>query len=151
MDARIKPWDSGRVFNSATSRFELEEGLLRVETVEAGHAESIDGWCRVLDRLAAIGPPTVLWDLRSRGWVDRSERRRLLDEVGPRLGALALVAETPIAQRVADIYFLVQQLDAPTAVFEDLEDARWWAHSHRASVSRQPVPGTALGSRLGFA
>ncbi|MDJ0952952.1 MAG: hypothetical protein QNJ81_04675 [Acidimicrobiia bacterium] len=151
MDTRIKPWDSGRAFVSATTKFELDEGLLHVETVAAAQAESIDGWCRVLDRLAAIGPPSVLWDLRSCGRIDRSDRRRLLEEVGPRLGALALIAETPIAQRVADIYVLVQQLEVPTALFEDASQARLWAHSYRTPLSRRPAPGTEPGSPPGSA
>ncbi len=151
MQTRIKPWESRRTFTSATTQFELDEGLLRVETVASVDAESVDGWCWVLDRLDAIDPPAVVWDLRCCGWLDRSDRRRLLEEVGPRLGALALIADIPIAQRVADIYFLVQQLAAPTALFEDPGEAQQWAQSQRVQLSRRPARGTVPGLRPGFA
>lgn len=128
----MKPPESAQVFESATSKFWYEDGILCAITQKAPsqpfeeHKKRMEEFRKSLDgkKICAIIDIT-------NSSVTSSENREYNHDMLPQIfKAIAFVTSTALGKMLVNLYLGMQPSPFPTKVFSNEKDAKEWIKQH---------------------
>lgn len=143
-----RPWPAGmepeadaRIVDVGIGRYWLgREGIVFNENLVTGTVD-VDAVKRGVAAIAALceGRPAVVLSHASLAGGSTREARAYINgpEAARTIGAMALVAESPVARVVLAFFIRVSSMSYPTRVFHTVEDARTWARTQVEAIAQR--------------
>jgi hypothetical protein len=137
----MEPEPGARIINVGIGRYWIgREGIVFNENLVRGTVD-VDAVTRGVAAIAELchGVPAVVLSHASLAGGSTREARAYIDgpEARRTIGAMALVAESPVTRMVLAFFLRVSSMSYPTRVFHSVAEARAWARSQVESIGQR--------------